>query len=117
MCVALGHELTIENMIEELIEEPDVSIEYMYGLYSELYTLYSLLESNSEIYPHTASNFRCIASTFVKGKVLTVNFDSIALFDDEVISENEIEYLKEIIDVMDMTFEGVYDEKSRKYDI
>ncbi len=107
----------VKDLIEDGINNKNLSTDTMFGIYAEFRAVASLFSSNSNIYYYAESDFQYIGTTFLSGVGSTKPCYTKALFDDEIISQNEIEYMQYIIEIVNMTLQNVYEEKTDTFNM
>lgn len=95
---------SLQYLIES--EDPAYQNNMMYVLHGEFSTLYHLCHSSRYLDDFAGSDFNRIGVTFI-GNASPRHFNTIGIYEDSKITENEYAYLKELITLLDKVTEGL----------
>lgn len=97
-----------KECLQNLIDNEEISYQskMIHVINGKFSTLYHLCHANRYIYSSACSDFEYIGATFI-GSASTQYFVTTGIYEDFEITENEYEYVKELINLLDKVCENI----------
>lgn len=111
LVIAISREVSAtKDYLQSILKDKNYSQYNMWRVYSHFNNLSSLCRTNSDIYQNAQSFFVEVGFTFIDD--CTTPLCSVqGLYKDEAITQDEEEYMRRILEMMDKAFVGGYSQE------
>lgn len=111
LVIAISREVSAtKDYLQSILKDKNYSQYNMWRVYSHFNNLSSLCRTNSDIYQNAQSFFAEVGITFIDD--CTTPLCSVqGLYKDEAITQDEEEYMRRILEMMDKAFVGGYSQE------
>ena len=111
LVIAISREVSAtKDYLQSILKDKNYSQYNMWRVYSHFNNLSSLCRTNSDIYQNAQSFFVEVGTTFIDD--CTTPLCSVqGLYKDEAITQDEEEYMRRILEMMDKAFVGGYSQE------
>lgn len=111
LVIAISREVSAtKDYLQSILKDKNYSQYNMWRVYSHFNNLSSLCRTNSDIYQNAQSFFVEVGITFIDD--CTTPLCSVqGLYKDEAITQDEEEYMRRILEMMDKAFVGGYSQE------